>query len=209
MKTRSRLPRSWSHRLWVAALICLLPVVAAADDSPRGFVVSKHNQLMSLLSKPKSAQNDAAIAKVVDATLDYDALAREALHEACGVEPNSARGTEFKQVLTQIVRRAYRDNLRKIVDYRVTFGGAKQPLPRAYRHVVSPQRVASTAKHRSKAREPAVRIDYVLHKGGGGMRVVDVITDGSSLAGTYHNQFGTVCRKHGFDGLMKRLKRKL
>ena len=43
----------------------------------------------------------------------------------------------------------------------------------------------------------------------GKLRVVDVSFDGASLVADYRNQFGRIIKKHGVDGLLERLRKKL
>jgi phospholipid transport system substrate-binding protein len=40
-------------------------------------------------------------------------------------------------------------------------------------------------------------------------RVVDVVTEGSSLVGNYKNQFHRVIQKDGYEALVRRMKDKL
>ncbi len=50
-------------------------------------------------------------------------------------------------------------------------------------------------------------MDYVFRKTEGEWLVFDVIVEGISYVATFRNQIGEEIRRHGFDGLMERLRR--
>ena len=50
-------------------------------------------------------------------------------------------------------------------------------------------------------------MDYVFRKTDGQWLVFDVIVEGISYVATFRNQIGEEIRRHGFDGLMERLRR--
>jgi len=51
-------------------------------------------------------------------------------------------------------------------------------------------------------------VEYVLERRGGEWRAEDIIVDGVSTAEGYARSFQTVVRQHGFDRLMKSLRKK-
>jgi phospholipid transport system substrate-binding protein len=127
-------------------------------------------------------------------------LAKESLGEHWAQLSESERN-EFRTVLRQLVRNAYRKNLRKTLDYGVEYRGEEKAS--------SGFLVRTIARHRTNPREEPVSIDYLVHKVDGRWRVHDIVTEGSSLVNNYKNQFRRVIKKNGFAELMRRMKKKL
>ena len=88
---------------------------------------------------------------------------------------------EVRELLEQLVRKTYQKNLAKTLDYDVTYKGA--------RDAGGDTRVLTEAKNKLKPRDPAVRVDYVVKQTPSGPRVVDIVTEGSSLTKNYYDQF--------------------
>lgn len=140
------------------------------------------------------------IETVFDNILDYDSLAKGSLGDNWDARSEAER-REFQDVLKQLVQRAYRRNLDRTAAYEVRFDG-ESPEGQAFR-------VKTVAQSRSNEREEPVSIDYVVHKAGATWLISDIVTEGSSLVGTYRQQFGRVIKKDGFPELIRRMKRKL
>jgi phospholipid transport system substrate-binding protein len=173
---------------------------ALAAPDAEGFVKAKQSELSTLLKKGKSAENDRKVASVFDEMLDYQTLAKESLGaEWDKLKPEEQK--EFQDVLKRLVRNAYRKNLKKTLDYEVSFKGESK----AKKGVL----VKTSAKSKKDSREEPVTIDYVLHKVDGKWRVYDIVTEGSSLVANYKSQFRRVIKKQGFPELMARMKKKL
>lgn len=187
------------RRVAVVAALLLATATAWAGE-PETFIKDKQGELSQLLKKPKGAAVDTKIASVFDQMLDYEALARHSLGDHWD-ELSEAQRTEFRDILKQLVRNAYRKNLRKTLDYAIEYRGEEK----AKQGVL----VRTIARHRANAREEPVSIDYLLHKVDGRWRVHDIVTEGSSLAGNYKSQFRRVIKSKGFAELMRRMKKKL
>ena len=189
----------------VASLILSLVLVAvprsAYADAPNAtdFVKAKQAQLLTLLKQPKSAKNDQAIGEVFDTLLDYDNLARESLAENWDARTPEER-KEFASVLKRLVQNAYRNNLRKTLDWDVSF----DPEQTTEKGVL----VRTNAKNRKNKREEPVSVDYAVHRVDGNWRVFDIVTEGSSLVANYRSQFRRVIKKKGFEQLLKDMKKK-
>jgi phospholipid transport system substrate-binding protein len=181
-----------------AALFSMaLAVPARADASAEAFVRAKQTELASLLKKGKAA--DKQLEAVFDEMLDYETLAKESL----GVhwdERTAEEKKEFSTVLQRLVKNAYRKNLKKTLDYEVTFKGETK----ANKGVL----VRTVARNKKNERDEPVSIDYLLHKPDGKWRVFDIVTEGSSLISNYRNPFRRVIKDKGFAELMRRMKRK-
>ena len=84
-------------------------------------------------------------------------------------------------LLKQLVRKNYRKNLLKTLDYDITYKGARDQA--------GDTRVITEAKYKLKPRDPPVRVDYVVKQTTAGYIVVDFVTEGSSLTKNYYDQF--------------------
>ena len=111
-----------------------------------------------------------------------------------------AERAEFTSVLKDLVRNAYRRNIKKTLGYEVSYNGEQDADANKV--------VRTTARNKKNAREEPVSIDYVVHQVGGKWQILDIVTDGSSLARNYRNQFRKVIEKHSFEELLKRMKAK-
>lgn len=173
---------------------------AAAEGSAEGFVKARQSELTTLLRKPESPANQKEVAAVFDRMLDYDRLARESLADEWDKRTPEER-KEFQELLTQLVQRAYRKNLRKTLDYDVSFKG-QDAAKQGYL-------VQTVAKHRTNPRQEPVSVDYALHQVNGDWRVYDIITEGSSLVANYRSQFRRIINKNGFPAVLERMRKKL
>jgi phospholipid transport system substrate-binding protein len=190
-------PRSFRVATLAAALLFSAPLVHAAEAET--FVKSKQSELTELVRKAKTPADEKRLQDAFDALLDYDSIARESLKESWDGLKAEER-TEFQDVLKKLVRAAYRKNLKRIKDYDVDYGGESK--------AEAGQLVRTTAKSRSNAREEPVRIDYIVRESSGKWRIVDVVTEGSSMVGNYRSQFRRIIKKSGFSELIKKMKAK-
>jgi phospholipid transport system substrate-binding protein len=191
-------PRSFRVAALIGALLLAAPLAHAGEAET--FVKGKQSELTELIRKAKAPADEKRIQNVFDEVLDYDSLARESLKDSWdGLKPEER--TEFEDVLKKLVRAAYRKNLKRIKDYDVGYGGEAK--------AEAGQIVKTTAKSRSNAREEPISIDYVVRESGGKWRIVDIVTEGSSLVGNYRNQFRRIIKKQGFAELIRRMKVKV
>jgi ABC-type transporter MlaC component len=194
------------------ALALALSSPASADD-PQNFVQQSHAKLEHLLREPSTSARDAQIGQVLDGFVDYDELTRRAFGEPCPASIPScddlwakyadAQKEELKDLLGQLVRKSYRKNLVKTLDYEVAYRGE--------RDAAGDTRVLTEAKSKSKPRDPAVRVDYVVKQTPRGYRVVDIITEGSSLTKNYYDQFLKKMNSpdEGYPNIVQKLREKI
>jgi phospholipid transport system substrate-binding protein len=183
-----RLPRLCAFS---SGLLVLASTVAARAADPQEFIQHEHAKIEQLLHQPPSGARDGQIDRALDDFVDFDELARRAFGEPCPAAVPAcedlwakyAEGqkAELKDLLGQLVRKSYRKNLAKTLDYDVEYHGQRE--------AAGDTRVLTEAKSKSKPRDPAVRVDYVVKQTAGGFRVVDIITEGSSLTKNYYEQF--------------------
>lgn len=180
---------------FVLALSLAVPAVAAAAPA-EDFMKGKHAELTALVKQ----NQDKKLEAMFDEVLDYEALAKGSLGDEWDARSAEERA-EFQKLLTQLVRAAYRKNLKKTADYDVIFKGEAPGKDGII--------VRTEAKSRKNAREEPVSVDYVVHQVDGKWRIRDIITEGSSLVGNYKSQFRRIIKKDGFPELLKRLRNKI
>lgn len=185
---------------WIALLLLLVtlaPVVwaAAAED----YVKAKQTELTTLIRKPRTPESDATLIKLFDGLLDYEALAKDSLGEEWDRRTPDER-KEFQQLLSTLVQRAYTKGIRDTLDYDITFRGEVEGK--------SGKVVQTVATHKTDKRKEPVHIDYVVRQSGAVWRVVDIVTEGSSLVSNYRNQFRRVIEQKGFAGLLEKMRTK-
>ena len=178
------------------ALSLSLPAFGAEAET---FVKGKHVELTELVSKAKSADDQKKLDAAFDGVFDYDGLAKATLKDSWEQRTPSERA-EFTTLLKDLVRNAYRRNIKNTLGYDIDYKGEED---------ADAGKVVRTIAHSKKnAREEPVSIDYVVHQVGGKWLIADIVTEGSSLSRNYRNQFRKVIEKKGFDELLKRMKAK-
>jgi phospholipid transport system substrate-binding protein len=199
---------------WVTACSIVFAVPAIAADVPAEvFVQQKHEHIEGLLRQPPSAPRDEQVRRSLGEFVDFDGLTQRAFGEPCpGSEPacediwqgySDAQREEVRGLLEKLVRKTYEKNLLKTLDYDVGYRGARVNA--------ADTRVMTEARNRLKPREPAVRVDYVVTETPAGMRVVDIVTEGSSLTKNYYDQFRKKMHdpSEGYPNIVAKLRDKL
>ncbi|MBX3182181.1 MAG: ABC transporter substrate-binding protein [Polyangiaceae bacterium] len=179
-------------------LALVLPSVALAGTA-EDFVKTRQSELTGLLKKPKSEANTKAIHGVFEQILDYDELAKRSLGSAEWKRRSAEERAEFTSLLKSLIQSAYEKNLRKTLGYSVSFKGETKDDGVAL--------VRTVAKNTKDAREEPISIDYLV-KGSKDQRIVDIVTEGSSLTRGYRSQFRRVLKKKGWSGLIDTMKKK-
>jgi len=192
--------------------VSTVPASASADPAET-FIEQEHDRLDHMLRTPESPAREAQIHQALSGFVDYDELTRRAFGEPCPAAiPGcddlwsglaAAQRAEVRDLLEQLVRKNYERNLSKTLDYDVTYRGTKA--------TGADTRVLTEAKDRQKPREPATRIDYVVMQTPGGLRVVDVITEGSSMTKSYYEQFRKKMHdpNEGYSNIVSKLREKI
>jgi len=185
---------------WIAVLLLLLTLAplafaAAAED----YVKAKQTELTALIKKPRTPESDATLIKLFDGLLDYETLAKDSLGEEWDKRTPEER-KEFQQLLSTLVQRAYTKGIRDTLDYDVAFRGEIEGK--------GGKVVQTVATHRTDKRKEPVHIDYLVRQNGSVWRVVDIVTEGSSLVANYKNQFRRVIEQKGFGGLLEKMRTK-
>jgi phospholipid transport system substrate-binding protein len=185
---------------WIALLLVLLTFAKGAlAAEAEAYVKTKQSELTVLIKQPRSAESDASLVKLFDGLLDYDALAKESLGDEWD-RRNPDERKEFQQLLSTLVQRAYTKGIRDTLDYDIAYRGETDGK--------AGKIVQTVATHRTDKRKEPVHIDYVVRKAGSVWRVVDIVTEGSSLVMNYRNQFRRVIEQKGFTGLLEKMRTK-
>jgi ABC-type transporter MlaC component len=200
--------------LMVAASLTAQRVARADDDSAIAFVQSEHGRLMELLREaPKAAR--ARQQALLQELLDHDELVRRAFGQPCPVmmadctnhwaSLKPAQRAEVTQLLTRLLENNVRKHLTDALDYDVRC--------KAARTVRGELRVRTETLAKRKPRDPPIQVDYVLVPGAerGKYRVVDVVTEGSSLTKNYYDQFHRMLTNasQGYPELVRKLKQRV
>jgi len=191
----------------------LLAGSAFAADGPQGFVETEVNKLVDLLKQPASAAREGQIAKSIDGIIDYDEMIHRDFGQPCPAaqpsctnhwgELSEPQKKEVTDLLRKLVEKNYKKNIQKTLDYDITYKGAKE--------AGGDTKVRTEAKSKLKPRDPAVQIDYVVRPSGGGYRIVDIVTEGSSVTKNYYDQFHKMLTtpEQGYGHIVKKLNEKL
>jgi ABC-type transporter MlaC component len=185
---------------------------ARAEDA-QSFIEHEHNKLGQLLHQPASPAREQEIDQARDGFVDYDELTRRAFGEPCPpaipscddlwAKYDDRQKGEVRDLLSQLVRKSYRKNLLRTLDYEVSYRGSRE--------AAGDTRVLTEAKSKLKPREPAVRVDYVVKQTEHGYRVVDIVTEGSSLTKNYYEQFRKKMENpaEGYPNIVQKLRDKV
>jgi phospholipid transport system substrate-binding protein len=175
-------------------LLSLAPLALAA--SAEDFVKAKQTELMKLV---KQGKPDAEVDKVFDQVLDYRVLAEAALRDHWAERSDTER-EEFTGLLSKLVRASYRKNLKKTLGYDIAYKGTEQGK--------DGEVVRTVATSTKNARQEPLSIDYVVRTQGASQRIVDVVTEGSSMVGNYRSSFNRIMKKGGFTEVLKRMRKR-
>jgi phospholipid transport system substrate-binding protein len=185
--------------LTLVACSALLGVAPAALAAPSAldFIKAKQSELMGLV---KAGKPDAEVDKVFNQVLDYQVLAEASLGQHWAGRTEDER-KEFVKLLSTLVRNSYRKNLKKTLGYVVTYDGTEKGEAGEVVHT----KATST---RNNGEEP-LSIDYVVRSEADGQRIVDVVTEGSSMVNNYRSSFNRAMKKGGFAEVLKRMRNKV
>jgi phospholipid transport system substrate-binding protein len=208
---RLRLPLA-GFLLVSAGVSVVKPGLAEGDDA-QSFIQHEHQHLTRLLREQPTPQRDSELGKALSGFVDYDELTKRAFGQPCpAAEPgcddiwsgySEDQRAEVRGLLEQLIRKNYERNLKKTLDYDVSYRGARQ--------AGGDTKVMTEAKSRNNPREEPVRVDYVVKYTGHGLKVVDLVTEGSSMTKAYYDQFRKKMHdpQEGYPNIVQKLKEKI
>ncbi len=190
----------------LAAALLVTPAALAGEVEARAFVEQRHVKITQLLRQPASSGRDAQVEQELGAVFDYDELTRRIFGKcppgmSCldnWTKLSAAQQQEMTDLFRKLVQKTYRKNLVKTLDYDVSYKGSRAVL-------ANESKVRTEAKSRVKPRDPAVLVDYVVREDAGIFHVVDIVTEGSSLATNYREQVAKMLREHDYAYLRKKI----
>jgi phospholipid transport system substrate-binding protein len=178
-----------------------------SKDGPGTKAVKSANATISALLQKEvvagSKEEQELAAKVTASVrdfLDIDALGERALADHWDTLSTTQR-TEFLDVLRGLLEDNYVKGLRANLEYKVTYKGESK-------NADGTRLVKTEIKTKRRNRDYTIKVDYTLVEDGGKWKCFDVATDGVGLVENYRAQFNKIISKDGFDGLIKKMKKK-
>ncbi len=178
-----------------------------SKDGPGTKAVKAANATISaLLAKEVVAgsKEEQELATKVTASvrdfLDVDALGKRSLADHWDTLSATQR-TEFLDVLRGLLEDNYIKGLRANLEYKVVYKGETK-------NADGTRLVKTEIKTKRRNRDYTIKVDYTLIEDGGKWKCFDVATDGVGLVENYRAQFNKIISKDGFDGLIKKMKKK-
>jgi phospholipid transport system substrate-binding protein len=194
----------------LAVLLAGAGGLAAGQAQSPTTVLKKYNAEIDRVLKRKFPRGSPGEQKakdeirvIVAALMDYDELARQAMARHWDSMSASQR-SEFTRVFRDLIERNYVKQIRSNVDYKVSYKGEKADGEKAS------VRTIVTAKRKGRMADTVV--DYRLARKDGKWRVYDIVTDEddySSLVMNYRSEFNKIWSKDGYDGVMRKMRKKL
>jgi phospholipid transport system substrate-binding protein len=209
--------RGRPRRAFLASLFVLLigtwAAVALADDGAQTFLEAQHQKVSALLRQAASPSRDAQISALLDGMIDYGELARRTFGLPCPTavpgctnhwaELTDAQKAEVTGLLQKLVSKNYQKNLVKTLDYDISYKGNQD--------AGGATRVRTEATSKVNPRDPAIQIDYLIAGKPGSYKVIDIVTEGSSLTKNYYDQFHRMLTTpdQGYAYIVKKLNDKI
>src|SRR5882724_1946070 len=157
-RNQTRLPMTFIRRktpLFTALIFAMSLAAPAFAGEAENFVKNKQSVLSALVSNAKSAADEKKLDAAFDEVFDYDNLAKATLSDSWDARTPAER-KEFTSVLKDLVRNAYRKNLKKTLGYKVDYKGESD--------ADSGKLVKTIAQSLKNSREEPVSVDYVVRQ---------------------------------------------
>lgn len=175
--------------VWLGLTVTTLSFAAAADTAgAQSFVEHEHGQIKKLV---ETNAPPTEVTRAIDGMVDYAEIAQRALGKPCPAtipkcqnhwdDLNDAQKKEVTELFKGLVEKKYRENAYKTRDFNVTYRGTKE-------QGADISKVRTEAKDKTKPREPAVQVDYIVKGSGATYKVIDLVTEGSILSKNYYDQ---------------------
>lgn len=151
---------------------------------------------MSLKSDAKTKERRELLRRILFARFDFNEMAKRSLGSDWR-RRTAAEQEEFVGLFTDLLERAYVNNIESYTDEKFVYVGEK--LDGNYAEVNS--KIVT-----SKGEEYTV--NYKTHLVGSEWKVYDVVIENISLVNNYRSQFNRVIAKSSYEDLVRRLKEK-
>jgi phospholipid transport system substrate-binding protein len=150
---------------------------------------------------PEAEVQAASVQQLIDTLLDFEEIAKRTLPAKW-------------DTLTAMQRKEFLDTLQKLIERRPLDRNLSIDLDSSVAYqsesIVDDEAVVSSMVTSYKTGRPARRsVEYKLVYRGNRWRLYDVVVEGVSLVDDYREQFSRIIKDDSFDGLLKRMKKKL
>jgi phospholipid transport system substrate-binding protein len=183
-----------------ATLLCLFVATSASAGQASDLVKSKQEQLFKVVAEPTSEAQQAKLNKLFDEMIAYEEFAARSLGDRWQQRSDDEK-KRFTSLLTDLIRANYRKSIKKLLDFEVRYD-KESPSGAG-------TTVATLAKHKTKAGEPEIEVDFQLEQVGGSLKVVDIATEKVSMVKNFRKSFLKVLDKDGFEALIAKMQKKL
>ena len=200
----------------LVAILLVSPPALGSPSDPIDVVKFKYQEITSVVDRnPERAAMDKGIREVLDTFVDYRELSRRTLADHWEGLKRKQQG-DFVDVFKLMIQRSYVRKFNPNKQVRIEYRGGTTFAPDGTATV-------STVVHSGKSE---ARVDYLFHRLGGAKKddalkdagkdtskdtswwSFDVVIDDVSMVKNYRKQFHDIWDKEGFDGLMKRIRKK-
>ena len=191
----------WS-KILVVVLTCLsVTAVSAAEQNPRQVIETTVQEIINVLEARVdqdsiSEADREAIRKVVHGKFDYREMSRRSVGKPWN-DMSDAKQTEFTDIFRQMLEYSYGNRLAAYHGQKVEFGEPE------YKHEKA--RVSGAVVDATKS----IPMEYRLHQTATGWQVYDIKIEGVSMITTFRQDFKSIIKKNGVDGLMVDLQDKV
>jgi ABC-type transporter MlaC component len=202
--------RNVIHSGLVGAVVLTCGAIASGREDALAFIRKEHEALTALLRQPASPSRDAQVDSRLSNLVDYDEFARRAFGEPCPPARPSCTNhwatltakqrAELTPLLKTLVMKTERKNALKTLDYEIDYKGERASDAGSV--------VRMEARNKLKPRDPPLQIDYVVAARGDSWHVIDMVTEGSSRAKNYYDQFNRMLSNadQGYPHVIAKLK---
>lgn len=194
------------HGLTVAviAFFALVPQLAAAEKTDPAqaakFIETLSGETLTVLQAGDSTleQREAHVREILARSFDLQTIGRFVLGKAWNRASPEQR-QEYQAVFAEFILRTYSRRLGGYAGEEFKIVEAK-PLGK---------RDAVVITEISRPSGPPLEAGWRIRSGNNGLRILDLIVEGVSLAVTQRSEFQTVVNSQGVDGLIESLRLKL
>lgn len=190
-------------RFFLILLAAVFCAPAAHAGPPTDFLKAQVKAVRALLKapvakgSPEAAATDAKLMALVDPVMDFKGLSQRALRKHWP-SLTDAQKTTFISTFRQLVFRSYLDRVRSAnEDYTIVYEDEEK----------AGKNTEVTAIAKTKKAE--IELVFVMAKSATGMSAADVRIDEVSLVENYREQFNVIIKKEKFEGLIKKMTKKL
>ena len=180
-----------SARIVLVFVLCLAPSVALAQGGPATHAIEqRHAELTSLLTS--AGGDEGRVTAVLAELIDYEAMAQR-IHGDRWAQRTAAEQAAYVAALRDAILSSYGPRVSHVTEYRVRFA-REEPGTEPVVHV--------TARPVAEPRAEPWQIACHVHRVGDDWRVIDIVTNDSSLVAAYRHQADRTLRDESWDALI-------